>query len=69
MQVDTVLERKLSVTHLDLQAAGRESETLARLEFLRPQSPPSSDTLSPIRGHLFQKGHTYSNKVTLATSQ
>ena len=36
MQVDMVLERKLRVLHLDLQTAGRDSEPLAWLEFLKP---------------------------------
>ena len=39
VQADTVLEN-LTVLHLDLQATGSDSDALARLERLRPQSPP-----------------------------
>jgi hypothetical protein len=63
MQVDTVLEKELRVLHLDLQAAGRESDW-AWLEYLSPQSPPPTAVLPPTRPHLLQQGHTYSNKAT-----
>ena len=45
-----VLE-ELRVLHLDLQAARRENKTLAWLEHLKPQSPPSET-------HFLQQGHT-----------
>jgi hypothetical protein len=59
-----VQEKELRVLHLEWQAVGSDRDTLARLEHLRPQSPPPSDTLPPTRPHLLQQGHTYSNKAT-----
>jgi hypothetical protein len=35
-----VLEKELRVLHLDLQAAGGDCFTPARLKLIRPQSPP-----------------------------
>ena len=46
-----VLE-ELRVLYLDLQSTESDSDTLARLELRRPQSPPSSGTPLPTRPHL-----------------
>lgn len=45
---DMVLKRGPIVLYLDQQVAGRESHW-AHFEHLKPQSPPPSDTLPPIR--------------------
>lgn len=54
---EMVLERQLRVLHIDPKAAGRDSDILARLEFLNPQSLP------PVT-YFFQQSHPYSNKTT-----
>jgi hypothetical protein len=50
-QAGTVLENELKILHLDPQATKGD---LRDLEHRRPQSPPPSDTFSPIRPHLLQ---------------
>lgn len=40
MQADMALEEELRVLDLNPQAAGRDSDILARLEHIKPQSPP-----------------------------
>jgi hypothetical protein len=46
VQVDMVLEKELRVLYPGWQEAGSDSDILARLELLRPQSLPPSDTPS-----------------------
>jgi hypothetical protein len=55
MQAEIVLEKELRVLYLDLQAARRDCDTLARLELLRPQSSPVT--------HFLQQGHTSSSTI------
>jgi hypothetical protein len=57
MQANMVLEKELRVLCLDLQTA-KVKVTVARLELLRPQSPPDGDTLPPIMPNLLQQCHT-----------
>lgn len=44
VQVDIVLEKELRVLHLDLYAAGRDCDTLVRLEQLLLKGPLSATT-------------------------
>lgn len=51
IQVDSAGEESESSTS-DPQTEGSDSDTLARSERSRPQSPPISDTLPPAKPHL-----------------
>lgn len=50
-QADMVVEKKLRILYLDLQAAGR-------FGLLIPQIPPPRDIIPPSKPHLLHKGHT-----------
>ena len=52
-----VLEKELRILPLGPQAAGGDSDTLARLELLRPPS-------LPLVTHFIQQSHPNSNKAT-----
>lgn len=60
MQAQMVLDKGLRVLHPYQQSAGRDCETLAWFNHLRPQNLSSEDT--PFLSH------TYSNKATIPNS-
>jgi hypothetical protein len=55
MQADKVLEKELEVLHLDLQAAGRESEPLGLVRASRDPKDCLRDILPLTRSHLLQQ--------------